>query len=209
MRMNALVLLVVAGCAPKPGALARPAKCESGYRWAVKTGSDAGAAAIDRAAIRPVTIAEMLEWPATVGPESSRVAPVETTMRKLSGRVVFVGGPEKDGDYEVSLAEGDGIVIVEFPDPDCLPASSAWAKPIAAARARFEAERGQWAAFVRGEARRHPAKAEKGLPITVIGPGFLDHAKPEKGHADNGAEIHPVLAVCFGDGCTPEPPLSQ
>jgi hypothetical protein len=36
----------------------------------------------------------------------------------------------------------------------------------------------------------------------MAGVGYMDSLHGQPGVATNGMEIHPVLAICFGKGCT-------
>jgi hypothetical protein len=40
-------------------------------------------------------------------------------------------------------------------------------------------------------------------PVTLFGVGFFDVIHGQRGVAPNGIELHPVLGICFGAGCTP------
>jgi len=39
--------------------------------------------------------------------------------------------------------------------------------------------------------------------VTVVGVGFFDILHGQTGVAPNAIELHPVLQICFGKGCTP------
>ncbi len=79
-------------------------------------------------------------------------------------------------------------MIVEFPDPaNCAPRSYA---PGLMQQARR--------AFV-GLIPEPPTSSfrvlQEPVPVTVVGPLFLDKVHGQEGVAPNGAEIHPVLRV--------------
>ena len=41
------------------------------------------------------------------------------------------------------------------------------------------------------------------LTVTVRGVGFFDYSHGQIGVAPNAIELHPILQICFGQGCTP------
>jgi hypothetical protein len=105
--------------------------------------------------------------------------------------------------HDPSGAEGDRVrarlalhtMIVEIPDPACLAADNAWRTRIEKARAAVETA-------------LHPESRARRVNriVTVRGVAFFDVLHDQLGVAPNGIELHPVLALCFGEGCTPDAP---
>jgi hypothetical protein len=179
---------VIAQIEPAP---ARYTPCGSD-RWSVKTGSDEGALYVDPQQIPSAAIADMRLWtrPSAL-PIDERLSPYETTMWQATGTITYLSR-ERDSDVELVLADAFGnTVIVELPDPGCVPSSSPFLPQITAARATYD------------------ARAAAGPPlfvhVLVQGLGFFDSFHSQVGYAPNGFELHPVTYLQFLDDRTPPP----
>ena len=82
-------------------------------------------------------------------------------------------------------------MIVETPYPGCT-SGSPFACFIANARSEIDGKYNVTTSF------QYP-----GATVTVRGIGFFDLLHGQTGVAPNGIELHPVLQICFGKGCTP------
>jgi hypothetical protein len=82
-------------------------------------------------------------------------------------------------------------MIVEIPYPSCAQGST-WSCFISRARSEVDAK------FSVSSSPQYPAQT-----ITVRGVGFFDYNHGQTGVAPNAIELHPVLQICFGQGCTP------
>lgn len=167
-------------------------------RWAVKTGGDPGASA--PMPVVQTTVAELNEQAAPRHiPEHARTTGTESTIYDLHD--VQMGGwkHEADGDIHLVVCErlasansphhwiacADGpSLVVEIPDPACVPASSPWHDQIAQARRVFDG-----------------APGEEVWVVSIRGVGFFDREHGQTGAARNGIELHPVIAICFGVRC--------
>ena len=101
---------------------------------------------------------------------------------------------EKDGDYHIIVTGGDSTMIVEIPNPDDCPSTSATYRDM------FKTARSIVDRYFGGVRSHHVgSKYSKHSPIDVEieGMGFWDnkHGRPAKGHAGNYREIHPVLKI--------------
>jgi len=79
-------------------------------------------------------------------------------------------------------------MIVEFPDPtNCGPRSYA--------PGLMQQAREAFLALVPEQPTSSFRQLQDPIPVTVVGPLFLDKVHGQEGVAPNGAEIHPVLWV--------------
>lgn len=160
-------------------------------RWSIKVGEDGTACSMSLAAT-PTTIASLRSLPAAGG-GTTRAAPTEDTVFILHDVTLVQFKLETDSDYHLVIADASGsTMIAEIPDPNCMPASGPWQSFVKTVRSTFDA--------------RHPASSGWSYPsetITIKGVGFFDAMHGQTGVAPNAIELHPVLGICFGAGCTP------
>jgi hypothetical protein len=140
---------------------------------------------------RATTIATLVAL-AAAGGGTSRESPTETTVWELKDVTMTLIKLEMDSDYHIVLSDGTRTMIVEVPYPDCASASP-WSCFISRARAEVDAKLGAISA----------SPSYPGLTVTVRGVGFFDYLHSQTGVAPNAIELHPVLQICFGQGCTP------
>ena len=157
-------------------------------RWAVKTGTDAGAGSVATTTIVSTTIANLRSLTAPTSlPSSTRVAPTENTVFRLDA-TLYQYKLETDSDYHLVLQDAAGsTMIAEIPDPACVGATSPFAGAITAARAAFDARLSATSTF-----------QTAGLQVQVSGVGFFDFLHGQTGVAPNGIELHSVLSISFG-----------
>jgi len=158
-------------------------------RWNIKTGTDSQAASVSLVP-QPNTIATLVALPAAGG-GSSRESPTETTLWELKDVTLTMIKLETDSDYHMVLSDGTHTMIAEIPYPSCANGSS-WSCFISHARATVDAK------VTVTSSPQYPAQT-----VTVRGVGFFDYIHGQTGVAPNGIELHPVLQICFGQGCTP------
>jgi len=161
-------------------------------RWDIKTGTDSQAGSISLVP-QLTTIANLVGIP-NPQPFSSRVSPTETTLYALKDvRLVYVH-LESDQDYHMGLTDtGVNTMIAEIPYPDCA-SGSAWSCLITRARGTFDK------VF---QLQAGSSGMGVNQVVSLIGVGFFDTEPHAAYAAPNAIEIHPVLALCFGQGCTP------
>ena len=169
-------------------------------RWIIKTGGDPQAAMIALTP-RETTIAALsaLNGGHTYmsPPTTSRISPDETTLVFLRDVKVILARTESDSDYHLGIEDAAlRKMIVEIPYPGgsgkCLTTGNPWACLISHARAAADAT------LMPTSSGRNP-----GLIATIVGVPFYDYSHGQTDEAPNGIELHPVLAICFGQGCTP------
>jgi len=96
---------------------------------------------------------------------------------------------ENDSDFHVVIQGTSGeTMIVEFPDP------ANWA-PRSFAPGLMQQARETFQGLVPEQPTSSFRQLQDPIPVTVVGPLFLDKIHNQEGVARNGAEIHPVLRV--------------
>jgi hypothetical protein len=166
-------------------------------RWAIKTGTDAGAKKIDLTKPTPTSIAALiaLHAPSPI-PPATRVASAETTVWVVDGILTdykIEDNPKTgDSDYHLVLKDpsSNETMIVEIPAPGCVALSSPFKDDVASARTQFDAQFTASGNFQSTNA-----------PVRVTGIGMFDFPHGQRGYAQNGIELHPVLDIQF----SPEP----
>jgi hypothetical protein len=186
LAIGALLPLALAG---RGGAQERETGRCGVERWDVKTLSDAGVGQVQRAP-RAATVAGLahLRVP-SVGPDSPRMPPIETTVYRVRAYLVATKH-ESDGDFHAVLQglRTKAILLTELPDPACVPKRApGWAKRgMRLARAALVAACGE------PSSDYAPYRA----PVTVTGVGFMDIPHGQRG-APNALELHPLLSLRF------------
>ena len=190
MRRLAMITAVVAlfGCLLKPQVVAQRCGVE---RWAVKTGTDGDAGAVNLGSPQTTTIADLIALaPPSPLPANNRFAPVEDTVFVLNATLTdfkLETGAHGDSDYHLVLMDDQGnTMVAEIPSPDCVGPGSPFAVQIAGARARFDAQFTATSSFKTAN-----------VPVQVTGVGFFDFFHNQHGAAPNIIEIHPVLDIQF------------
>ncbi|MEO6576176.1 MAG: hypothetical protein ABIP89_20140 [Polyangiaceae bacterium] len=169
-------------------------------RWLVKTGSDSQAGSI---ALTPtattITLLSALNGgkPYSNPPSSGRIAPTETKLVFLRDVTIVLARLESDSDYHLGIQDPTfHTMIAEIPYPGgngkCLDPGNPWACLMSRARAAADLT------LMPTASGRNPSAI-----ATIVGVPFYDFPHGQTDEAPNGIELHPVLAICFGKGCTP------
>ncbi|HEY8089976.1 MAG TPA: hypothetical protein VIF09_19075 [Polyangiaceae bacterium] len=174
---------------PGPGTYTKNGGACGTERWNIKTGTDSQAAGLSLVP-EPNTIAALVALPANGG-GSSRESPTETTLWELKDVTLTLIKLETDSDYHMVVSDGTHTMIVEIPYPTC-DTGGAWACFVSRARAEVDAK------YTVTSSPKYPAQT-----VTVRGFGFFDYSHGQTGVAPNAIELHPVVQLCFGQGCTP------
>jgi hypothetical protein len=160
-------------------------------RWSVKTGTDPDASRVS-STITPTTIAALIAAHAPANPPANaRVAPQELQTFQLRDATLTMFKLESDSDYHLILSDGSRTMIAEIPSPACVGSTSPFLSMIRSARAAFDARFTATTSFQTANAT-----------ATLTGVGFFDFIHGQAGVAPNGIELHPVLGICFGAGCS-------
>ncbi len=174
---------------PGPGNYKKNGGACGSERWDIKVGMDQGAAHVSLAP-QTTTIAALVAVPPNGG-GAVRSSPYETTLWELKDVTLSMIKLETDSDYHIVLSDGPHTMIVEVPYPPC-GTSSAWACFLSRARSEVDAQ------LSVSSSPQYPAQT-----VTVRGVGFFDVSHGQTGVAPNAIELHAVLEICFGKGCTP------
>ena len=174
---------------PGPG-MPKPSGTGCGTeRWDIKVGTDPQASGVSLVP-RATTIATLAALPAAGG-GTQRESPTETTLWELANVTLTELKLESDNDYHLVLADGTHTLIAEIPSPRCA-VGSAWLCFTSRARSEIDAK------YTVSSSPLYPAAT-----VTIRGVGFFDVLHGQTGVAPNAIELHPVLQICFGAGCTP------
>jgi len=164
-------------------------------RWAVKTGTDANAGAVDLnhpvrttvSALRSIVAPTLNPNP----PYDPRFAPTENTVFVVNGYITQYK-LETDVDYHIVLTDPAGhTMVTEIPSPACDGSSGPFDALVAAVRARFD--------------NRFTATdffQTVNVPVQMTGVGFFDFLHGQTGVAPNGIELHPILNITFTTAST-------
>jgi hypothetical protein len=136
------------------------------------------------------TIAALVALPKPASlPANSRIAPTELQSVMLKDITIKYHSLESDSDFHLIMTDSSGnSMIGEVPFPKCVSTSSPFYCPITHARGTVETS---------------GLQSGGSDTVTVIGVPFFDFLHGQTGVAPNGIELHPILSICFGQGCTP------
>ena len=174
---------------PGPGSYTHNGGGCGSERWNIKTGTDSTASSVSLVP-RSNTIAALVSL-SPAGGGTSRSSPTETTIWELKDVTLSMIKLESDSDYHIVLSDGSHTMVAEIPYPDCA-VGSAWSCFISRVRAEIDAQ------ISVSSSPKYPS-----LTVTVRGVGFFDFNHGQTGVAPNAIELHPILEICFGQGCTP------
>jgi hypothetical protein len=160
-------------------------------RWSVKTGTDADASSVSLSPQgNSIAALVALAVPPAI-PLNGRVAPAETTAWQFNDVTLLRFKAESDSDYHLVLSDGANTMIAEIPDPGCVGSQSPFASLIQQARTNFSQQYTPSGSFQTVNAT-----------VSIAGVGMFDFLHGQSGVAPNGIELHPVLDICFGAGCS-------
>jgi hypothetical protein len=194
-RTRTLAMCVAAVAAACCVSCTGPGLCVHGENWIFKVGTDRQHGDVSLVPV-PTTIDQLRAFPHVDRPaDRSRIPPVEVTTWVVRDVTITSFQRSPDGDVHMVLADEHGhTIIAEATPPFCTPDESPWGRQIAKVRKEIDREIPMagmgWRTWV----------------VSMSGIGYLDYLHGQLGVAENGIEIHPVLSICFGRGCTlPDP----
>ncbi len=166
-------------------------------RWDVKTGTDSAATGVS---LLPTlaTIASLATIPSPNPFPYPRTPPTETQVYEIRDVTLTFARLETDSDYHIVLTDGKTMMITEIPypaSPQCVN-GGAWSCLISRARASVEAGLGL-SQLQLNMGHNH------NNTVSVVGVGFWDQEHGQYGTSANNLELHPLLGICFGQGCDP------
>jgi hypothetical protein len=174
---------------PAPGSYTMNGGACGTERWDIKTGTDPYTGSVSLVP-QTTTIAALVALPAAGG-GTMRESPTEVTLYELKDVTLTELRSESDSDEHLVVSDGTNTMIVEIPYPTCATGSP-WACFMTRARGEVDAK------YTATSSPQYPAAT-----VTVRGVGFFDYKHGQNGVAPNAIELHPVLQICFGQGCTP------
>ncbi len=168
------------------------------WRWSIKTGQDSAAAAVVRQVPTPIDIKTLGAFPVPTGLGTGlqRTAQ-ENTLYILRNVVVVETKLESDSDYHMPITDPvtGAHMEAEIPFPKCTNSAVATSCSVTHPRHVLES-----IVMPTGSYQQINKTA------TIIGPALFDMLHGSANAAPNGIEIHPVLALCFGQNCDPLAP---
>ena len=179
-------------------------ECTGSQRWAIKTGAHmAPSFSLTEAERTSIQAMRARPWPDpsvsihTVLDANKRFSPVETTLWELRNIELVCFKSEDDCDYHLVVRDHHGeTMIAEIPDPQCV-ASPRFRKAVAKARVAFD----NHPHLSRCSAQTLGTTSQ--VRASMRGVGFFDKVHGGVGEVEsNGIELHPVVAICFGHGCS-------
>jgi len=161
-------------------------------RWTVKTLTDADHGRVNFQPKKTTVSWLISQDPPNDLAENNRIPAVETQTYRVEA-ALFGFKLEKDQDFHIVLTDPqvpEQTMIVEIPDPNCEGVcASSHLDDIRKARQDFIDHCGQPTTGFKTLHQR--------LTVSVTGVGFFDFLHGQKGVADNGIELHPVLQIDF------------
>lgn len=159
------------------------------WRWEVKTLTDADTALIRFDSIRPITVDQLTRMRSFVTTEFMERQWSEYNLYRIDAEL-YGYTQARDRDYQLFLRDprSGRTMVAAIPDPDCpeVKASSrAWA---------FREGR-EWVRKNLGEPKIGDSILPRPIPIRVVGIAFYDRLDNQKGMAENGVGLHPVLSL--------------
>ena len=166
------------------------------YRWDVKILIDSGGLRIYNEKAKHTTIHHLANNTSTPRPANNEMnhgKRADAEKKKVTVTAYIIAtGHEDDGDYHLVCEDPSDptkTLIAEIPDPDYkkLKGFPGLKSNYSKARNEIDTKIGK------------PTNSVKPLPkkhkVTITGIIFFDKIAHGNGHAENGVEIHPVLAV--------------
>ncbi|MHB8421080.1 MAG: hypothetical protein ACYDCL_23675 [Myxococcales bacterium] len=165
-------------------------------RWPVKTATDTDVGQVDLVP-QITTIAQLVAIARNQGGQCTRNPPTETQVFELQDVNLKFHDLESDSDYHIIATDNSGnSMIVEIPYPPCVSSNNGCSGSSTPLLCEITHARSSMDSF-------KPANDTAMGVGTVIGIGFFDYAHGQTGVAPNVIELHPVLAICLGQGCDP------
>ena len=166
-----------------------PGLCIHGENWPYKIGTDRRARDVSLDPV-PTTIDELRAFP-NPGRQPERIPPVELTTYVLRDVELHSFQRAPDGDVHMVLRDEHGhTMIIEATPPFCTAPESPWMPQIKAVRKLVD------------DRIPNAMMGWRWETVSVAGIGYFDSVHGQLGVAPNGIELHPILAMCWGRGCT-------
>lgn len=185
-----LLLLILFGCedpTPRAEGAQRIVHVCGTERWAVKTATDQYTLRGGKFPELVTTIDWLVEQPVQKVGENRRASPIEVSTLVVRNVRLIYYKKEDDQDYHLVITDGVHTMVVEAANPDCAQ-GSLFQGLIAGVYTQLTHLRIGKPKIVDQE-------------VSIKGLGLFDKVHGQHGVAQNGIEIHPILAICFGHNC--------
>ncbi len=157
-------------------------------RWSIKTLSDIDTIKIDFQQIIPSTVHEQISLEIPTDKKSR----LESETKVYSIDCFIVGFKKESDDKDIHIiikdTETGETMVAEIPSYECFEIAKT---------SRYELFKQLQVWFIDniGQPKSKFVYPEKPIPIIITGVGFFDFNHGQKGMANNGREIHPVLSI--------------
>lgn len=157
-------------------------------RWKIKSLSDADTVFVNFTSIKKSSVHEQVNLTAPIGKLGSRLAS-EVTNYSID---CYIIGFKKEDDKDIHIIiediNTDETMVIEIVSPDCKDVQNT---------SRKEQMKNLliWFNNNIGTPRTTFTFLNKHKLVTITGIGFWDNLHGQKGMAENGREIHPVLSI--------------
>lgn len=169
------------------------------YRWDTKILIDSAGLRIFKQKAKPETISSLANGNATVRPQKdemnhSKRANAEKRKVTVTAYIITTGH-EEDGDYHLICQAlfSNKTLIAEIPDPETIKL-----KGFPGLKANYAKARNEIDSKI-GVPPHQVTDLTKKRKVRITGILFFDKIAHGEGHAENGAEIHPVLSIIVLD----------
>jgi hypothetical protein len=169
------------------------------YRWDTKILIDSAGLRIYKHKAKPETISNLANGNATIRPakdEMTHNKRASAEKRKVTVTAYIIAtGHEDDGDYHLVCQAlfSNKTLIAEIPDPENIKL-----KGFPGLRANYSKARNEIDNKI-GTPPNSVKTLSKKRKVRITGIVFFDKIAHGEGHAENGAEIHPVLSITVLD----------
>lgn len=194
--------------------------CGGAERWLVKVATDDNAASIDSSnfAVTIVVDLNKVKKPRGAANAGNSRLPEETSVVQVSGFLRFIKLESNDNDFHLVITDtadadytpgGRGSkptgtsFVADAPDPTCIAGRHGDGPDTSLFQSRLEAVRETISCNLGNRFDQDVSE-----PVVVTGVRFFDFSHGQLGRARNIIEIHPILAIEFGNlvsGCQNAP----
>ena len=159
-------------------------------RWNIKTLSDKDTIKINFNEIIPSTVHEQVSLEK---PHEKITSRLDSETKVYSIKCFIVGYKKENNDKDIHIIiediDTDETMVAEIPSSECFEIQKT-------SRYLLFKQLQEW--FTNNIGQPSSSKftyLEKHIPVTITGVGFFDFMHGQKGMAENGREIHPVLSI--------------
>lgn len=157
-------------------------------RWSVKTLSDNDTLKIDFKKLIKSTVHEQV----LMAPPIKKRERLDSETKVYSIDCFIIGYKKEGNDKDIHIIiediNTDETMVIEIPSYECFDIQKT-------SRYELFKELQEWFSKNIGHPTSKFVYLEKHIPVTITGVGYFDFVHGQKGMAENGREIHPVLSI--------------